>query len=172
MGRVCFESWEMLQRELFSAMSLEKIVSGFHSKQGGEKELNLIHWLLHSAQGFTLRLAKALPNWECKQILKHQSGVLPVASHGFFNLVFSLSVLVLLGCLLREIGKQLYQSQVFNICSTECLTWTMHCVNYLCSFCHLPSSSNLKPVLASEVFRSQPLVIPIINYNKYLFIGK
>lgn len=31
------------KRELFSAMSLEKIVSGFHSKQGGEKELNLIH---------------------------------------------------------------------------------------------------------------------------------
>lgn len=73
---------------------------------------------MYSAQGFTLRLAKALPNWEWKQMLKHQSGVLPVASHGFFNLVFFLSVLVLLACLLMETGKQLYQSQVFNICST------------------------------------------------------
>lgn len=73
---------------------------------------------MHSAQGFTLRLEKALPNWECKQILKHQSGVLPVASHGFFSFAFSLSVLVLLACLLMETGKQLHQSQVFNICST------------------------------------------------------
>lgn len=142
-------------------MSLEKIVSGFPSSQEGEKELNLPHWLVHSDQAFTLRLAKSLSNWKHKQILKKHSG----SSNCFtwiFLLDFLLSVLVLLEYLLMGTGKQLYQSQDFNTCLTGGLTCTIYCVNkILHSFCHLPLLPNLKTVLASKVFFRKSLVLGI-----------